>query len=526
MLDRRKFFKRIAPVAAATPFALHGMRLQGLAKRNFLYEGLSLLGETDRVLVIIQLVGGNDGLNTVVPVEEDAYYNARPTLAVPKGSALPLDGEPLLGMNPVMEGMARMFNQGTMAIVQNLGYDRMNLSHFAGTEIWNTASGGTKDSYLETGWIGRYLQREFPDFPDVLPGDPPAIEISPATSSVFTVFGASIGMSLTDPEEFHQLVGAGPNVSDQADPGTLAGREWEFIDSINRQSITFADTVRGAALRAANRVPYPDTDFARSLAIVAQLVAGGLGTRVYKVSLGNFDTHGNQEAVHPVLLRTLSEGIAAFQADLAALGVDHRVTGMTYSEFGRRVSENGAGTDHGTAAPHFVFGGMVNGGNVFGGHPDLSGIDAYGNLPHTLDFHCYYASVIAPLFGIGDAELRDILPLSLCDRPDFIPLYRTSGIERTGAGKAILSVAPNPAGDLLQIFLPDSLHGIELGVTVVNGAGETMRKLSVPNAPGILPVDVSSLPNGPYTVILHTKERRTNERREGGSAIVRFIVRR
>lgn len=498
------------------------MRVQGFAKSNFLYDGLALLGETDRVLVIIQLVGGNDGLNTVVPVEESAYYNARPNLAVPKAESLMLDGQPLLGMHPAMRGMQELFNNGQLAIVENLGYDRMNLSHFAGTEIWNTASGGTKDSYLNTGWIGRYLQQEFPDFPDTLPSDPPAIEISPATSSIFTVLGASIGMSLTNPEEFYQLVGAGPNVQDEVDVHTLPGREWEFIDLINRQSITFADTVRSAALRAANQVAYPDTDFARSLAIAAQLIAGGLGTRVYKVSLGNFDTHGNQGAAHSNLLQTLSDGIAAFQADLVALGAAHRVTGMTYSEFGRRVQENGSGTDHGTAAPHFVFGGTVAGGNIFGGLPDLAGIDAYGNLPHTLDFHCYYASVIAPLFRISDAELRNILPLHLCDRPDFIPLYHTSGVGRTDVAiTSALAVAPNPADGMLCISVPAALSGKRLSITLVNGVGEVVRHLSLSSAPAVLPVDVSLLPNGIYRVVV-----RTMEAKEGAAVSAEFIVRR
>lgn len=503
-MKRREFFKRVGPIAA-TPFVMHGMRLQGLAKRNFLYEGLALLGETDRVLVIIQLVGGNDGLNTVIPVEEDAYYNARTNLAVPKEDAFPLNGQPLLRLHPTMSGMGELFNQGKLAVVQNLGYDRMNLSHFTGTEIWNTASGSRKESYLSTGWIGRFLQKEFPSFPDTLPSDPPAIEISPATSSIFTVLGASIGMSLTDPEEFYQLVGAGPNVSDEVDVNTLPGREWEFIDSINRQSITFADTVRGAASRAANQVSYPDTDFARSLAIVAQLIAGGLGTRVYKVSLGNFDTHGNQAATHPVLLQTLSDGVAAFQADLAAHRVDHRVVGMTYSEFGRRVQENGSGTDHGTAAPHFVFGGMVDGGKVFGGLPDLAGIDAYGNLPHTLDFHCYYASVIAPLFGIGDADLREILPLELCDRPDFIPLYRASSVTDLRSNRELLSVAPNPAESLLRITVPEHLHGKRLHITIVNTMGETVLNSNVASSPDVLSVDVSGLPSGFYAATVRSE---------------------
>ena len=513
-MRRRDFFKRTGPLLA-TPFVMGGMRVSGLAKSDPLYNGLALLGETDRVLVIVQLVGGNDGLNTVVPVEDDTYYNARSTLAVPKEQTVSLDGEPLLGLHPNMSGIGELFNDGTLAIVQNLGYDNMNLSHFAGTEIWNTASGSHKQHYLDTGWVGRYLQGEYPNYPDILPDYPPAIEISSSTSSIFTVVGSSVGMSLTDPDEFYNLVNAGPNIRDDVDVETLAGREWEFIDSINRQSVTFADSVRASALGVANVVEYPDTDFARSLAIVAQLVAGGLGTRVYKVSLGNFDTHGNQEAVHPGLLKTLSDGIKAFQDDLSALGVAHRVTGMTYSEFGRRIYENGSGTDHGTAAPHFVFGASVDGGKVLGGLPDLQGIDSIGNLPHTIDFHCYYASIIAPLFNIGDADMERIFPVSLCDRPAYLPLYRTSGVDSKDASSRALSVSPNPADTHIRILLPDELTGKRIALALYSGSGELVSARTITKAEKDLIIDTGDLPSGVYAVLLD---------RSGAQYSSRFVV--
>ena len=506
-MRRREFFKRMTPVLA-TPFALHGMRLKGLANTNPFYERLALAGPTDRVLVIIQLEGGNDGLNTIVPLEDAAYYNARPNLAIPKGEVLRLDGEPLLGMHPVMEGMAAMFNEGELAIVQNIGYEQMNLSHFAGTEIWNTASGGRKDEYLETGWVGRYLGGEYPEFPEVLPDDPPAIEISPATSSIFTVLGASLSMSLTDPQEFHDLVYAGPNVNDEVDGDTLAGREWQFIDLINRQSITFADAVREAALKVQNQIEYPDTDFARSLAIIARLVAGGLGTRVYKVRLGNFDTHGGQATVHSLLLQTLSDGVRAFQNDLHALDVADRVVGMTYSEFGRRVEENGPGTDHGTAAPHCVFGSGIEGGKVFGSVPDLASLDRFGNLLYELDFHCYYASVIGPLFGLDDTRLGEILPLNRCDRSAFVPLYRASSVQETYQQKGELLVTPNPAESILHIVLPTELgSGAMLQMSMFDANGRLVKREVVTPSSTHHMVDVTGLSSGSYYLHVQGEEK-------------------
>ena len=503
-MRRRDFLKRIPPVLA-TPFALHGLRMQGLAETNRLYEGLAKIEETDRVLVIIQLEGGNDGLNTVIPFEDAIYYNARPNLAVAKEEVLRLNGQSLLGMNPVMEGMASLFNDGELSIVQNIGYDQMNLSHFTGTEIWNTASGWRKDEFLNTGWVGRYLAGEYPDFPDVLPDAPLAVEISPATSSIFTVVGASIAMSLTDPQEFYDLVSAGPNVSDEVDVTTLAGREWEFIDLINRQSITFADTVRSAATKAENQVTYPDTDFARALAIVARLVAGGLGTRIYKVRLGNFDTHGGQAVVHPLLLQTLSDGVKAFQDDLHALNVANRVVGMTYSEFGRRVGENGPGTDHGTAAPHFVFGSKVNGGQVFGSVPDLVNVDRFGNLPHELDFHCYYASVIAPLFNLDDTRLNDILPLNLCDRSSFLPLYRASSVRESEVRAGHLKVVPNPVSSSLVVSLPEGVQDAStLHLILFDSSGRVVRREERVGSERRITLNVEELPSGSYYLDLRS----------------------
>lgn len=425
-MHRRSFLKRSTLLSA--PLLVGGMRLRTVAKPNYLYEQVARAVPGDRVLLVIQLEGGNDGLNSLVPVDDDLYYENRPNLAIAKEETIRLDTLDELRMHPSMGGMGRLFDEGQMAIVSNVGYDRMNLSHFTGTEIWHTGAKNDKETFLPTGWIGRYLQGEYPDYPDLLPDHPPAIEISPSTSSLFTVVGSSIGMSLTDPEEFQALVGAGPNVEDEVDVTTPAGREWEFIDRINRQSITFADGVRLASEKGKNLVEYPETDFAAALAIVARLVAGGLATRIYKVSLGGFDTHGNQAITHARLLSTLSDGIAAFQQDIESLGVDDRVIGMTYSEFGRRVDDNGPGTDHGTAAPHFVFGTPVDGGRNHGGLPDLANLDRNGNLLHTIDYPCYYASVIAPWFEVGESRIGEILPYGLCAASGYVDLFGLSDV--------------------------------------------------------------------------------------------------
>ena len=170
-MKRRDFF-RTTPVLAA-PLLLGRLRVRGRVGASYLYDQVAAAVPDDRVLVIIQLEGGNDGLNTVIPVEDPVYHNRRPLLAVPKEEGIALEGYDELRMHPSMAGMARLFGEGRLAIVNNVGYDRMNLSHFTGTEIWHTASQSTKQSALQTGWIGRYLQGLYPDFPDILPDHPP-----------------------------------------------------------------------------------------------------------------------------------------------------------------------------------------------------------------------------------------------------------------------------------------------------------------------------------------------------------------
>jgi len=458
------------------------MTLGGLPLRLMARDSESALAaaNSDHVLVVIQLEGGNDGLNMVVPVEDAEYYTLRPALAVAKNEALVLDAEPLLRLHPTMGGVQRHFNEGRLAIVENIGYPRQTGSHFSGTEIWNTASPGATTQSLGTGWLGRWLHRDLPGYPDTLPHHPPAIEIGATSSSLFSIPGGTIAMSIADPEEFYTLVNGGPNVADGAAPDTPAGREWAYIDGVNRQARAYADAVRDASRRAQNQAVYPEGNpLAAQLAIVARLVAGGLETKVYKCTLGGFDTHGDQLRRHPELLGWLSSAISAFQDDLLALGVADRVVGMTYSEFGRRVFDNGNGTDHGTAAPHFVFGGRIGGGVVHGGVPDIAGRDHTGNLLHRITFQCFYASILAPHFGLDEAAIAQILPVNVCDVGGRLPLYRAVSVER--ARDAVpLAVAPNPVRNgVAHVVLPFSIgptfrwHLVDVGGReVAGGVGE------------------------------------------------------
>ncbi|MEP7220412.1 MAG: DUF1501 domain-containing protein, partial [Bacteroidota bacterium] len=330
-------------------------------------------------------------------------------------------------------------------------------------------------------------------------------EISLATSTVFTVQGASIGMSLTDPQQFYDLVNGGAIVRDDLAPDNRSGREWNFVDSINNQSQVYSEVVRAAAQKGSNRVSYPDDNLlAQSLGIIARLVAGGLGTRIYKVTLGGFDTHSTQAPQHEKLMTTLSDAIKLFQDDLIALGVDQRVVGMTYSEFGRRAGENGSGTDHGTSAPHFVFGSSIDGGRVFGGIPNLGALDANGNLPATVDFRCYYSSIFAPLFNLDAKAMATVLPIHPCDLPDYLPLFRVpqSGADSPAVASTGISVAvqPNPVAGDARITLRSPRRGMAT-VTLTSAGGERVRRLysgEMEMGSMMLRCDLSGVPAGSY----------------------------
>jgi uncharacterized protein (DUF1501 family) len=342
---------------------------------------------------------------------------ARPNIAIDESMVLPLTD--LTGLHPAMTGFKSLYDEGKLAVVQSVGYPNPNFSHFRATDIWLTGSDSSE--ILTTGWLGRYLNEEFTDYPNGYPSaampDPLAIQIGSVVSPVIQGPAVSMGMAITSPTSFYQLVSGGV---DEA-PNTPAGHELTFIRQVAQQTQQYASAITGAAAKATNQSalwPAAGTNnLADQLKIVAQLVAGGLKTRVYIVNLGGFDTHANQVdqttteiGNHATLLSKLSGAIAAFQDDLRLLGAEDRVAGMTFSEFGRRIKSNASfGTDHGSAAPLFLFGKRVRAG-VYGSNPVLpSSATVTDNIPMQYDFRSVYASVLKELFLVPDQELQNVL---------------------------------------------------------------------------------------------------------------------
>ena len=276
--------------------------------------------------------------NTLVNYENDAYYNARPTLNIPKNRVLRINET--LGFHPELKDLKNLYDEGLLTAIQGIGYPNPNRSHFRSTDIWLSAS--DSDEYLSTGWLGRYLETQFPEFPDKIPEHPLAVDIGPVVSLSLLGKNGALGIALRTPGTFFNLVNQGNKIIDKNKIPTPAGYELEFIRQVNFESLQYASQVKEAAKKGKNKVTYPGTGLGSRLSLVSRLIHGGLRSRVYLVSQRGYDTHANQLARHTALLRELNDAVAAFQNDMERLGLKDRVLGLTISEFGRRVKENGS----------------------------------------------------------------------------------------------------------------------------------------------------------------------------------------
>ena len=373
----------------------------------------------DHVLVVVQLSGGNDGLNTVVPYLADEYYRARPGINIPRDQALKLGGRADVGLHPQMAGVKELYDEGQCAIVQGVGYPNPNRSHFKSMDIWHTAD----TSATGDGWLGRFFDSECcgvgkgesgkPEgaTPNASPGiaigrtAPLAMQgqkikpISFESEQLFRWSGQDIHESLERPYDDINRRGESPDVA----PGSNA----DFLMRTALDAQISSELIR-EAVRQRPLATYPRTELGRQLQMVAAMIRSGLPTRVYYVSQGGYDTHAGQggaQGRHGQLIGQFSAAIRAFYSDLKAQSNDSRVLTMSFSEFGRRVAQNASqGTDHGTAAPMFLFGPMVKAG-LHSTHPPLNDLDS-GDLKYQVDFRSVYAGILE---GWLKAESRPIL---------------------------------------------------------------------------------------------------------------------
>ena len=348
----------------------------------------------DKIVVLVELEGGNDGLNTVIPYQDDLYYTLRGSLAVAKEEVLPLDKG--LGLHPKLSKLKEIWDTEELAVILGVGYPEPNRSHFRSIDIWTTAS--NSNQYLSEGWIGK-LFKEYP-VSDNFFSD--SLTIGNDDTKPFEASGMN-NIVFDSPESFIKKAGNVPHIKVSAKD--------EMLSHVIKTQNDLADAVELLKTKMQNPVEikteFPASKLGDKLKNIALLLANGIKAPVFKVSLGSFDTHQNQAPVHERLLQELSEALAAFKEGLKESGHWDKTVIMTYSEFGRRVETNASnGTDHGTAAPHFMLGGKIKGG-LYSTQPSLDNLDDNGDLKYSIDYRSLYQTIIKNWWEIEDSFLKE-----------------------------------------------------------------------------------------------------------------------
>jgi len=401
--NRRSFLQALGLVGGGT--MLLGTQTVSATKATPLSVALAN-NDNDRILVIIRLDGGNDGLNTIVPIYDyDTYANLRPTIRHHENNLLRLDDS--FGIPNYMDDLISVWGEGNMKIVHGVGYPEQNLSHFRSTNIWASVQDETVEP---TGWWGRYFEELYPDYLINPPEVPPAVQIGNVGNLIFDGANSNYAFSMANIEQLQNVAENGTLHDVVNSPGCVYGDKLLFMRATANTTLTYSKVIQDAYSEGVNQVEYGSGDLAKQLASVARLIKGRLSAKVYLVSLGSFDTHANQLNRHQNLLQDLSSSIKAFYDDLEIKGMDDEVLSMTISEFGRRPYENGSdGTDHGAASPIMLFGSGLNGSGFVGTHPDLSTWDSNDNLIPTTHFQDVYSSILSHWFCLDKAVIDSVL---------------------------------------------------------------------------------------------------------------------
>ncbi|MBS1771775.1 MAG: DUF1501 domain-containing protein [Bacteroidetes bacterium] len=481
---KRRDFLKVAP-AASLAFTMNGLPISTYAEHPLLALLAKQTAATGRVMVLIQLNGGNDGLNMVIPLDKySELSNARSNILIPQNAVLALNDTTLTGLHPAMTGIRDMYNNGWANITQGVSYPNPNFSHFRATDIW--MSGSDSNQYVDSGWLGRYLDNKYPNFPNGYPNstmpDPLAIQIGSGVSTVVQGSNVSLGMAISSVSSFYNIIN---NYVDPA-PATQAGHELTFIRYVIQQTQTYNAVIQNAANKATNvSTLYPTgNSLADQLKIVARLVAGGLQTPVYIVSMGSFDTHSAQTdstdhtiGSHANLLKQLSDAVYAFYDDLTKLGYFQYVAAMTVSEFGRRIASNASGgTDHGSAAPVMVFGSEVNPG-LLGSNPVLpANATVNDNVPMQNDYRQIYAAVLADWFQLPQTDVDSILMKNYTALPIFKNPNNIKNTVTGGSNEILDQNYPNPFIDNTTIRF--NSDGGDVSIKIYDATGRLVRTIA------------------------------------------------
>ncbi len=511
-LNRRDFIKLSSIASASLPIALSGFPLFANNKP----KGFQFSEDNENILVLVQLQGGNDGLNTIFDLNQYSnLQSVRSNIIIPQNNLISVNST--TSFHPSMTGLKDLWDKENLGIIQNVGYPDQNRSHFRSTDIWNSASDANE--YISTGWIGRFLDIANPDFPINYPNTenphPFAITIGKIVSETCQGKNSNFSLAINDPNN----PGTAPASTIGEIPNNCYGDALTFVNETISQTNAYADTIKNAANAGNNLSDKYDNigrnQLAEKLKNVAKLISGGLKTKIFVVQLGGFDNHNNQvvdgdsvKGVHSDLLTELSDAICAFQDDIEKLGIDKKIIGMTYSEFGRRIRSNaGFGTDHGTAAPMFLFGNCAK-NQILGDAPEIdTQVDINEGVQMQYDFRDVYRSVITDWLGGSEADANTVLFNDFSSLPIFkegcSAALTSSDFE---IQKTDIEVFPNPSSDFIQIRFLGSNQNVQ--IKLYNSIGAVVKEITNQNYSAIqhtLRVDIKNLPRGNYFV--HYKNR-------------------
>lgn len=543
---KRRNFLKIFPSLGVTPFVVNGLPMRPFANSKLARIMSTCDGVEDRVLVLIQLNGGNDGLNTIIPVEQyDLYANLRPSIKIPNSGTdkyIDLDntlaGPDRVGLHPAMIAMKQMYDDGRAGIVQAAGYTSMNQSHFKGTDLWLTGGDGTAvNNNIPSGWMGRSLQAMYPDVlgaPTNNNPDPLGIQLGNANPSLGfhteTEHQNVINLSGQDAAGFYSLIQTIGGMPVTNIPDSDYGHEIEYIMGVELSTNLYAQRISATFNAGSNSsVAYTNTTLSSQLKTVARLIKGGCKTKIYLCNMGGFDTHGDQitEGVtttgnHANLLQQLSEATRFFFDDLKNLGLDDQVVACTFSEFGRCAHENGSfGTDHGTLAPMFLFGKNIKAG-VAGTNVNLANLTNDNQLQGVQnDYRQVFATLLQDWLGANSFVLEQAMfegyaKLPVVDAaavagPECY-IGSTTSVWDVYQGQRPLTVFPNPARITAEVGY-ESKIAFDARLTLHSLGGSIISSVSarVVSGSNSFLLDVVTLPSGNYFVRLENKNTGTAE---------------
>ena len=486
-MNRRKFIHQMSH-AAALPALFSSIPYEslGLGSQSELAQTVA----DGNILVIIVLSGGNDGLNTVIPLNMLSKLNSiRSTVMLPDKKILPLEGTEL-GLHPSLKGFQSLHKENRLKIVQSVAYPQPSYSHFRSMDIWDSASDGNKNE--NSGWAARYIEAKHPNFPEAYPNElfphPLSMEIGSNSSLLFTGKRSFTSIVASNPNDFYEII----NEFDNNYPSTPIGEKLKYLQLMAKQSNAYGKVLKEQYQKGTDYA-FPRSNLADQLKIVSRLISGGLQTRIYKVQIGGFDTHSAQvepsdktTGMHATILKEIDEAVAAFMKSLDQMGKSDRVLGMCVSEFGRTVHSNGTnGTDHGTVSPVILFGNKVD-PKVVGKNPIIPDNTNYSyELDMQYDFRQVYASVMNQWMGGTKTFTKEILFNDFTQVPIIQSAYIDS--DEDGVPDIVDKCNDTPIGALVDIngceifTLPSNNFKVEVVASTCIGANNGSLKVSVLN---------------------------------------------